>query len=283
MAGHVGRFVAALANEGKVRVMAVVVDGPAEELRERHALQKDAAVLAAEALVASVLLAAHVKGEERLTVEVRGERPPLVFAADVDGDGTVRARFSPERLPPGTNTVSGVITVMKSLGRKELYRGIADVRRERIEGALQRYLVASQQVDGRVRIHAELDDEGKVVFASGLLVERMPGLSPEDFSALYDDVLRSDFRDMMTGFAFGQLGGGAVEVLGARDIVYRCSCSRDRVLGMLRALGRDEVAGLLAEQGRAEVTCHYCNTRYDIDGDELATLLLGMGTVGDEA
>lgn len=268
----VGRFVAALANEGKVRVMAAVVNGPAEELQRRHELGGEAAVVAAEALAASVLLAAHIKGEERLTVDIRGERPPLVFSADVDGDGSVRARFSPTKLPPGNHTIHGMISVMKSLGRKELYRGVSEVRREPIEGALQRYLVQSQQVDGRVRVRAELGPDGQVVFAAGLLVERLPDLPPEEFAALYDGVLGGDFRELMTGFAFGQLGGGPVEVIGARDIVYRCTCSRERVVAMLRALGREEVEGILADLGHAEVTCHYCNSRYDVPAAELRAI-----------
>lgn len=271
-----GRFVAALGNEGRVRVMAVVVDGPAEEMRARHELDGEAAVLAAEGMVASVLLAAHVKGEERLTVDLRTERPPFVFTADVDGDGSVRARFRPQHVPPMGRHFSGMISVMKSLGRKELYRGVADVRRERWEGALQRYLVTSQQVDARVRIQADLGAKGGVAFAAGLLVERMPGLPVDEFAALYDDPLRSDFRELMTGFAFGQLAGSPVEVLGARDIRFRCSCSRQRVVAMLRSLGRDEVQGLLEEQGRAEVTCHYCNTRYEIGGDELRAMVARM-------
>lgn len=271
-----GRFVAALGNEGRVRVMAVVVDGPAEEMRARHALDGEAATIAAEGVVASVLLAAHVKGQERLTVDLRTERPPFVFTADVDGDGSVRARFRPQHLPPLGRHFSGMISVMKSLGRKELYRGVADVRRERWEGALQRYLVTSQQVDARVRIQADLNAKGEVAFAAGLLVERMPDLPVDEFAALYDGPLRSDFRELMTGFAFGQLAGSAVEVLGARDIRFRCSCSRPRVVAMLRSLGRDEVQGLLEEQGRAEVTCHYCNERYEIAGDELRAMVARM-------
>jgi molecular chaperone Hsp33 len=77
----------------------------------------------------------------------------------------------------------------------------------------------------------------------------------------------------MTAFAFGQLAGSAIEVLGARDIVFRCSCSRERVIDMLRSLGKIEVKSLLEEQGRAEVTCHFCAERYEIGGEELSALL----------
>ncbi len=276
-----GRFVAALACEGRVRVMAVVAVGPAEELRLRHGLSGHAAAVAAEGLVASLLLSAHVKGEERLTINVRAERPDFAFLADVNGDGTLRARFTPERFGPlvgaHTPTFSGVMSVLKSLGPRELYKGMAEVKRERFEGALQRYLTSSQQVDGRVRIQAALDEEGKVAFAAGLLVERLPDLPAEEFAAIFGGALEGDFRELMTQFAFGQLAGAPIEVLGARDVRYQCTCSQERVVGMLKALGHEEVASLLAEQGQAEVTCHYCNSRYVVDAEGLGELLLELG------
>lgn len=276
-----GRFVVALACDAQVRVMVVVAHGPAEELRQRHQLSGHAALVAAEGLVASLLLSAHVKGEERITINLRAERPDFAFLCDVNGDGTLRARFSPERFPPlvgdRSPTFSGVMSVLKSLGPKELYRGVAEVKRERFEGALQRYLVTSQQTDGRVRILAALDESGAVEFAAGLLVERLPGFDEAEFAQRFDGALSGDFRELMTAFAFGSLAGGPVEVLGTRDLRYQCNCSQARVVGMLKALGQAEVASLLAEQGQAEIHCHYCNTRYVVDAAGLGDILLELG------
>lgn len=264
-----GRFLVALACDGRVRVMSAVLFGPADELRERHRLDPDAARLAAEGLVASVLLASHIKGEERLTVDVRS--PAFTFVADVDAVGTLRGRLQPASVGP-ERSFTGVISVLKSLGRKELYRGHADVQGERFEGALQRYLTASQQVDARVRIEADVGPDGAVSFAAGLVVERLPDMPAEEFAALFDAPLQADFKALMTGFAFGQLAGGALEVLGSQDFRFQCSCSRERVVGMLRALGRDEVLDIHREQGHAEVTCQYCNERYVVDGPELLAI-----------
>ena len=46
---------------------------------------------------------------------------------------------------------------------------------------------------------------------------------------------------------------------------FRCSCSRDRVVGMLRLLGLDEVRSVIAERGEVEVHCEFCNCRYAFD------------------
>lgn len=271
-----GRILVALACEGRVRVLCSVMQGPADELRERHDLQRSGALLAAEGLVAATLLSAHIKGEERLTLDVRGTRPAFAFVADVDAPGRVRGRLTPP-VVPARRDFAGVLSVAKSLGPKELYRGVAEVLDERFEGALQRYLTTSQQVDARVRIDADVAGDGSVTFASGLVVERLPEMSPGEFASVFDGPLRTDFRGLMTGFAFGQLAGGRVEVLGAQDFVFQCSCSRGRVVDMLRSLGPAELAGILEEQGRAEITCHFCAERYEVGGDELRALIEGAG------
>jgi molecular chaperone Hsp33 len=48
-------------------------------------------------------------------------------------------------------------------------------------------------------------------------------------------------------------------------VFFRCRCSRDRVIGMLRSLGADEIKSLLAERGNVEVRCDFCNRAYRFD------------------
>ncbi|MCK6506404.1 Hsp33 family molecular chaperone HslO [Myxococcota bacterium] len=267
-----GRLVRALACERAVRVLAVVADGPAREVVRRHGLGEGAAQAACEGLVAAVLLSSQVKGEERITIEVKGDRPAFSMQADVWGEGPLRARFSPTWLP-AFQDFSGLLGAVRTLHGRELYRGVSQVEDESFEHALARFFTRSEQVDGRVRILAELDAEGLPSFVAGLLVERLPGMDPEEFAALFDQPLRGDFKALMTGFAFGQLAGQPVEVLDARDLEFRCTCSQERVQGMLQALGPEELADMLEKDGGAEVTCHFCNTRYTVDAAWLRAAL----------
>jgi len=54
-------------------------------------------------------------------------------------------------------------------------------------------------------------------------------------------------------------------VFDARIVSFRCSCSRERVVNMLRLLGRAEVRSILSERGTVEVNCEFCNRRYAFD------------------
>ncbi len=277
MPHEVGRFLVALACGRRVRVKVVVLHGPARELCERHGLVEGAAVLAGEGLVAAALLSAHIKGEERLTLRVEGspdiqkESPRFLFTADVDGDGALRGRLEPTVLPH-IATFDALFSVTKSVGPKEIYRGHTTAKQESFEAALQRYFNTSEQVDGRIRILAEADGTG-LQFAAGMLVERLPEMPADDFSALLDQPMRADFRGLMTQVAFGQLAGEALEILDWKDYHFHCGCSRERVVGMLRGLGAEVLKELLTEQGKAEVICQYCRSVNVLEGPELQAMI----------
>lgn len=281
-----GRFAVALALNGHARVLVAVIPDQAEELRVRHNLDRAATVLAAEGLVASLLLSAHIKGEERMTVQVASEKPPFSFTADVDAAGVLRARFTPAQGIMPVKKFTGMLLAMKSLGQHEIYRGVSPVMDETFEQALGRFLTQSQQTDARVRVLCRLDKRGHVRFAAGLFVERMPGASAEEFAAAFDETMapgtgsaakqQTDFEKLINDFAMGQLAGAPVELLGFQDFLFRCSCTQERVGGMLRALGLEELRSIREEQGRAEVTCNYCNERYEFDGPALDTMMVGL-------
>jgi molecular chaperone Hsp33 len=60
----------------------------------------------------------------------------------------------------------------------------------------------------------------------------------------------------------------------ARSAQFACSCSRDKVVGMLRMLGREEIESIVAEHGTVGVRCEYCNTAYDFDAVDSVSLFL---------
>lgn len=269
--------------DGGARFVAVDAMEPALEMKRRHSLMGNASVLAAEGLVMAALLSAHVKGDERLTLQVFSDEPHFSFSADVNGDGTVRGRFFPSRMMPG-RTFRGTVTVLKSLWQQELYRSLADVQDETVEQALSRYLRTSQQTDARVWVLAERDRKNNLVFAAGLLVERLPHMDAEEFATRMDAEGAVDLKALIMGLE-GEIGGdarigGNLEILGAQDLRYACSCSAERVRGILRALGHEEVRLLIEEQGKAEVNCHFCNTDYVVERPELEQIRAELAAEG---
>ena len=57
---------------------------------------------------------------------------------------------------------------------------------------------------------------------------------------------------------------------------FACTCSRERVSGMLRSLGRDEVESILAEREQVEVGCEFCGAQYRYDAVDAARVFLAQ-------
>ena len=66
-------------------------------------------------------------------------------------------------------------------------------------------------------------------------------------------------------------------------VFFRCRCSRDRVVGMLRGVGPDEIRSVLAERGDVEVRCDFCNRAYQFDAVDIEQIFAADHQAGPGA
>ncbi len=237
-----GVRVAGVLEEQGVRAIRVDVGAIAAHAAQVHGSGERAARLQEEALVVAALLSAYLDEAERLTLQLQLERPRMAFMADVGGDGSVRCRTSPPEVRPYEG-LNGLMLVLKSVRGKEIYRGITEVRHPRLGDVLQEHLRTSIQAPAAVRI------EGGI----GLFCEALPGGEPSIDAAL---------EAAWDGF------DGEV-----RPLRWACTCSRERVLDMLAALGKEELKSMIEEDGGAVVDCAFCRERVEVSVDELERLV----------
>ena len=60
--------------------------------------------------------------------------------------------------------------------------------------------------------------------------------------------------------------------LSEREVRFRCHCSRERAASAVLSVGRKEAENIVREEGSIVVHCHYCNTDYTFDGEDVARL-----------
>jgi molecular chaperone Hsp33 len=51
---------------------------------------------------------------------------------------------------------------------------------------------------------------------------------------------------------------------------FLCSCSREKVTEVLRALGRDDLDSLIGERGQVSVNCEFCDADFSFDAVDVA-------------
>ena len=59
-----------------------------------------------------------------------------------------------------------------------------------------------------------------------------------------------------------------VRVYDAKEVFDRCSCSRDKIKGVLKGFSADEIKAS-QENGEIAVTCEFCSTTYRFEPAEL--------------
>jgi molecular chaperone Hsp33 len=247
-------------------------------VREQHAYPLAVARQLGEGLAAVLLLSCTIKFRGALILQVRGDGPLHTLVAQASEQRTVRgmARWRGEVPETGLGDVFGdgrlVMTAEAPGG--ERYQGIVALEGADLSDALDRYFLQSEQLGTRLWLRAGSDS------IAGLLLQRLPGGRSPDADAwnrvcqLADTVSNREMLDLGVHDLLRRLfHEEAVRVYEPEPVAFRCSCSRERVAGTLRALGREEMETLLAEEGEIVVDCEFCNRRYAFDAVDLEQLL----------
>lgn len=61
-------------------------------------------------------------------------------------------------------------------------------------------------------------------------------------------------------------------MLDPEPVCFRCSCSRERIEGVLLAMGEQEITSVMEKEGQVEVNCDFCNRRYTYDCVDITAL-----------
>jgi molecular chaperone Hsp33 len=224
----------------------------------------------------------------RATATLVGTVPPaaqLEALVNVHGRGRCAITLDPRDRLPGQQPYQGIVP---------LASGAHGDRREpmqRVEQVLEHYMLQSEQLDTRLVLAA--NDE----LAAGLLIQRLPVEGEANLEGRVGAAGRRNEDDIGLSEAFHRIATLAATLtreellaLPAERLLHRlfweetlrvfeplsprfaCTCSRERVRGMLRGLGREEVDGIVAERGEVEIGCEFCGAKYRFDAVDVGEL-----------
>jgi len=263
-----------------------------------------------EAVVAALLLAATIKFDGVLSLQLQGAGPVHLLLAQCTAGLGVRglARYRDDAIAAamaaGTDgggvealIGAGNLTVtMESDDGAQRYQGIVPISGARLADSLQGYFENSEQLPTRLWLHA--DQHG----AAGMLLQRLPEDGARDAgardpgkrapiadSAAIDDAWHrvqmigatltpEELRTLADQQILHRLfNEDDLRLFEPAPVFFRCRCSRERVGGMLQGLGEKETRSILAERGDVEVRCDFCNRAYVFDAVDVAQLFNAAG------
>lgn len=222
-----------------------------------------------EAMAACALLAATIKFDGSLILQIRGDGPLHLLVAQASAEGTLRgiARWQDEVPEHGLQQIFGnaqmVMTIEPTEG--EPYQGIIALQGERMKDAIEHYFLQSEQLNTSLWLTS--DARG----CAGFLLQEMPGEKKDEdawsrTNHLADTLTDDELLNLeVTQLLHRLFHEEDVRLFDAEPISFRCSCSRERISNMLLSLGQQEVHDILEEQGKIKVDCEFCNAHYEFD------------------
>lgn len=252
-------------------------------LREHQDYPPAVQALLGEAVGAVVLLAATLKFNGTLTLQLQGKGLVNLLVAQCTHDFKVRGMARHDPAPSkewgdtaGFRSLAGdgqIIVTVEASDRASSYQGVVPITGDSLAECLEAYFLQSEQLPTRVLLAAT---PGVV---SGMLVQRIPGeggKQPIDPAALESAWMKVDHamlgldpaalvEDDIEQRLVRMFGDDEVRVFSGHDVTFECRCSRERVANVLRSLGVEEVRSVIEEQGAVTVTCEFCQRPYRFD------------------
>ena len=285
-----------LLEDRSVRVQAVRLTDTWKAVQANHDYPPAITHLLGELVAASTLLAANIKFDGSLVLQIQGDGPIALLVVECRSDLSLRATVKVREghevpaegnmqslLNPGGNgRFIVVLDPQRKVPGQQTYQGIVPLEGDTVAEALQHYMKASEQLDTRLWLAADAEH------AAGMLIQRLPYHGGSDATILseqaaaetwdrtialastlkQDELLATDIDTLIHRLYWEE----TLVAFDPQPVRWHCPCTRERVASMLRSLGEDEVNDILAERGQVDVSCDFCGKPYAFDAVDCATL-----------
>lgn len=238
---------------------------------EHHDYPPALRAILGEMMAAAALLAATLKFDGALIMQIQGSGPVRLLVVECTSSHHMRAtaKWSGELPDGGLRDLVGdgrfVISLVPDGGRQS-YQGVVDLEGTSVAQILEHYMRHSEQLETRLWLACD------GTRAAGLLLQKLPqhdDADPDDWPRalhLAATLKPSELLELPAQQILHRLYHEEdLRVFEPRPVSFRCSCSRDRVAGMLRMIGYDEVKTIVHERGAIDVNCEFCNRKYQFD------------------
>lgn len=264
-----------------------------EEMRKTHNTSTTATAALGRLTTMAAIMGSDIKNEkEKIILKIKGDGPSGMLISEINSKGNIKSYIqNPQidipsiaensKLDVGSFVgKNGALAVIRDFGFGEPYTGQTSLVSGEIAEDFANYFYQSDQLPTVVTLGVLVDTDYSVKSAGGIFIQALPGYTDEDIdmlekcinnlpsvSSLFnqykspEEILNIFFKEM------------EVEVLEIEDRNYKCDCNRDRIENALLSIGEGELNKIIEEDHHIELTCSYCNKKYDFSEEEIKDLL----------
>lgn len=275
-------------------VMAIAMDATDIVARAEQIHKSSAVVTAAlgRLLTAGSLMGIMLKNtEDSVTLKVNGGGPAGQLLVVSDGRGNVRgyAQNPVVEIPlkpngkldvSGAVGTDGLLYVLRDTGAPEPYVGCTPLVSGELAEDITSYFAGSEQIPTVCALGVLVNPDLTVKAAGGLIVQLLPFCPDSVIDKLEQAVaalppMTAMLSEGMTpqDILTKALDGFEFDILDTYEPEYRCTCSREKVIGAFAAMKDDELRTLPDENGKVETTCSFCDSIYTFTTADLERII----------
>lgn len=281
-----------LAHKGKISVICANTTNLVEKARKTHDLSPVATAAFGRMLTITAIMGAEMKNlKDKLTVQIKGNGPIEMMVATTNNFPKVKGYVANPQVDMPLNEFGkldvggvvgdeGYINVIKDIGLKDPYIGIAPLTSGEIADDFANYFVNSEQRNSAVALGVLVDKNG-VKSAGGYLINPMPDAEEEEISKVEQGIFQAGAMSKMLDenlsleeIAKRITGDENVEIIEENITpIYQCDCSKEHMAEGLATIGKEELQNIIESDGKAEIVCHFCNKKYEFSEEDLKEII----------
>lgn len=275
-----------------IRVFIAKTTSLVEEARKIHNTTPTATAALGRTLTATVIMGNMLKNEnESVSVQFKGDGPLKTILAVSNNKGEVKGYIGDPTidLPLKSNGkldvgnavgTNGKLIVIRDLGLREPYIGQSNLVTGEIAEDLTHYFAYSEQQPSAVALGVIVDKDLSVKASGGFIIQVLPEADEEVIKKLENKLSNVEPISQLIdrGYTPEEIlqhifSDFEMNIKDKSDANYRCDCSLERIERALISIGKDELTKIIEEDGKAELSCHFCNKKYQFDEQQLTSLL----------
>lgn len=292
--------------EHGIRVEAVRLSNSWTEGLKHQNLPKPVYKILGEMVAASTLLAANLKFDGSVVLQIQGDGPVSLLVVECTSKMQIRASatLKDDYVINGSDNLQSLLNTNQNgrfivvldprSGNKTMqpYQGIVPLESDTVAAALEQYMQSSEQLDTKLWLSANKEQ------CAGLLLQRLPNYGGkaegqidsavqyqqwEEINTLLqtldnDELMQTDSDTLVHRFLWQHKYANTEEL----DIKWHCPCSRERVASMLKMLGSKEIESILSELNQVSVACNFCGKPYVFDAIDCASIFSDNSTIAPQ-
>ena len=225
-----------------------------------------------EIITVCPMLAATLKFEGGLILQMQGKKSLKLIIAESDNDFKIRGtiKLSKKTNESFQDLIAGAIVALTIIHKdqKTPYQGIIEVGTGEIKDMVEHYLTQSMQIKSKVFFHQTKKE------SYGVLFQELPHENEEQelsTKSIWNDISHIKPEYLSQGaeqFLKEIFTQNDVQVFEKHPVQYECSCNQEKIFKTISLIQEDEIYSSIKED-RIEMVCEYCQKKYIVTKKEL--------------